>query len=782
MIATCPDLAELALIGRGDDSGSCSPELAAHVEECAKCREFLERCARNGLEPPGFPEAGLSELGTIPVIDGFTIDRELGRGAMGVVYLAHCDMPRRQVALKLLPGGRQASPSEHRRWLREAHAASLVRHPNIVTVYEAAETERWFVMAMEYIPGGTLADRLSRPVDPPSAARLIETIARAVHHIHQAGQLHLDLKPSNILLDGDAGAGWSAVIPKVSDFGIARSAEPGATDTGQASPGGTPSYMAPEQVTKSRKELTVQADIHGLGAILYQMLAGRPPYQGATVLETIDQVQRLEPVSPRRMNPAIPRDMETICLKCLHKDPDRRYASAEALASDLHLWLDGRPITARPTSAIERSWRWCRRRPAVAAMALALMVTVSVSFATVIGLWRRAERSFRTSDELLGDFVDLTIGVEGVRPEIQTLERLAPVLERQRQHLLELRAALPDDLQRARRLDAVEHRLCLTMMQSGRFEDARRILLESMGRMETFKRHHTQEKGLNGQLSYRLKLLAEVSESLGKHEDSVVYLSRAVKAIEEENRANPTPETISQLFERRRELAFLRFRHGDPAMAASLFTENLRQVELPPSGFLGPSFATVHFVAHSDAHLFLGDGPGRATTDTVGDGLCRNSAFARLAPMTDASQSPATWARIAAEALHSACEDADDAPHGETRVALNVINHLSWAASMFRGRGELDKARRIDDRSLALANLLVAAHPNEIASYLALSLAHFQVSKDAWKIEDRKAVEESLKLALQAAQRALGLNPSSEVAQQRIYDLQRRLVGLVAGK
>ena len=151
-----------------------------------------------------------------------------------------------------------------------------------------------------------------------------------MHHIHLCGQLHLDLKPSNILLDGHAGAGWEAMTPKVSDFGIARSAEPGATETGGLGAGGTPSYMAPEQITKPRKDMTARADIHGLGAILYHMLTGRPPYQGATVLETIDLVQRQEPIPPRRLNPKIPADLETICLKCLEKDPDRRYSSAEA--------------------------------------------------------------------------------------------------------------------------------------------------------------------------------------------------------------------------------------------------------------------------------------------------------------------------------------------------------------------------------------------------------------------------------------------------------------------
>jgi serine/threonine protein kinase len=297
---------------------------------------------------------------------------------MGVVYLAHRHMPSRPVALKLLLGGRRASQRERRQWLREAEAVSLVRHPNVVTLHEVAETDDWFLLVLEYIPGGTLADQLRKPLAPPDTARLIETIACAVHHIHLNGQLHLDLKPSNILLDGDVSAGWEAVIPKVSDFGIARSAEASATETGGIGPGGTPSYMAPEQIIRSRKDLSPMADIHGLGAILYHMLTGRPPYQGATVVETIDLVQRQEPVPPRRLNPRIPRDLETICLKCVEKDPSRRYASAELLAGDLARWLDGQPILARPVS------------PVISALAAALILTLAIGFAAVVILWRRA--------------------------------------------------------------------------------------------------------------------------------------------------------------------------------------------------------------------------------------------------------------------------------------------------------------------------------------------------------------------------------------------------------
>ena len=252
MTTTCPSPEELARIGAG--AGSCATGMAAHIDQCRECQEFLNQRVQDGLETLTPHPATLPGPETVPQIAGFTIEREFGRGAMGVVYLARRATPSRLVALKLLPGGRRAGPRERRQWLREAEAASLVRHPNIVTLYEVGEADDCFLLVLEYLPGGTLADRLCGPLMPMIAARLMETIARAVHHIHRHGQLHLDLKPSNILLDGDAGAGWETIIPKVSDFGIARTADPGTTDTGGVGAGGTPPYMAPEQITKPRRK------------------------------------------------------------------------------------------------------------------------------------------------------------------------------------------------------------------------------------------------------------------------------------------------------------------------------------------------------------------------------------------------------------------------------------------------------------------------------------------------------------------------------------------------
>jgi len=424
IMPACPNLEELAQIGIAGGAESCPPGFATHIERCPGCRDVLALCVRDGFDSLIPETIGLPASDALPHIEGFTIERELGRGAMGVVYLAHRQAPQPPVALKLLPGGRHAGTRQRRQWLREAEAAAMVRHPNVVTLYDVAEADDWFFLELEYLAGGTLADRLSEPLAPRHAARLTETIARAVHHIHQCGQLHLDLKPSNILLDGKPDSGWDTVIPKVSDFGIARSAQPGATDTGWLGAGGTPSYMAPEQITQPRNAMSPAADIHGLGGILYHLLTGRPPYQGATVLETIDLVQRQEAVPPRRLNPRIPRDLETICLKCLEKEPGRRYPTAELLADDLSRWVAGLPITARRVSLVEKGWRSCRHRPALTALAAALILAVSVNIFAFSLLWKRSAANFTVSNEMLDDLLEpCALGQDGL-PMALTVDRL----------------------------------------------------------------------------------------------------------------------------------------------------------------------------------------------------------------------------------------------------------------------------------------------------------------------------------------------------------------------
>jgi tetratricopeptide (TPR) repeat protein len=329
-----------------------------------------------------------------PDVPGYELLGELGRGAMGVVYRARQRSVNRLVALKLLPAAASADEEELARFRTEAEAVGRLQHPNIVSIYDVGGLDGLPYLALELVEGGTLAGRLDgTPWPPPRAAALVESLARAVHHVHRADLVHRDLKPSNVLLTAEG-------VPKITDFGLAKVLAGAAgtlTETGAIL--GTPSYMAPEQAEGQNRAVTTATDVWALGAILYELLAGRPPFKGQTALETLRLVQHAEPVAPRALNPAAPRDLETICLKCLQKAPPRRYGSAAVLADDLRRFQVGESILARPVGAGERLWRWCRRYPGVASLTAALALVVGGSLAGLTGLYLRAESERRRAEE-----------------------------------------------------------------------------------------------------------------------------------------------------------------------------------------------------------------------------------------------------------------------------------------------------------------------------------------------------------------------------------------------
>ena len=326
---------------------------------------------------PSDPTAATDGFEVGPVIPGYEIEDELGRGGMGVVYKARNLRLNRAVALKMILAGAHAGREAAFRFVTEAETVARLQHPNIVQIFHIDQHGGHPYFEMEFVGGGSLADRLDGTPRPPrDAARLVETLARAMAEAHRQGIVHRDLKPGNILLTPEG-------VPKVADFGLAKllTVESGLTRTDSIL--GSPSYMAPEQAEGKTREVGPAADLYALGAILYEMLTGRPPFRGATVLDTLQQVKTAEPVPPSRLVPGLPRDVETIALKCLAKDPARRYESATALADDLRRFQAGEPIVARPVGSLERGWRWCRRNPVVAgslgAAAAALLAVAGLS-------------------------------------------------------------------------------------------------------------------------------------------------------------------------------------------------------------------------------------------------------------------------------------------------------------------------------------------------------------------------------------------------------------------
>jgi WD40 repeat protein len=421
----CPAREQLTLLLAERLSGPEAEQVETHVQNCARCQEALDDLAgagpesvtprphrdeprpeflhrlrqldlagedvtnqdHDGSQPPPGPVDSPNDVKVKdwPQVTGYEILAEVGRGGMGVVYKARQLTLRRIVALKMILAGAHASADELARFRAEAETIARLQHPHIVQVYEVGEEKGCPYLALEYVEGGSLQEKFSdMPMAAREAAQLVETLARAIHEAHKRGVVHRDLKPANVLLTADG-------TPKVTDFGLAKRLDVTALQTQTGAILGTPSFMAPEQA--EGKVVGPAADIHALGATLYHLLTGYPPFLAETPLDTLLRVRLDEPVPPWVLRPRLSRDLSTICLKCLRKDPGQRYASALALAEDLRRFLAGEPIQARPTSLWEQGGKWVRRRPALAAayglLALALVLGGLGGGATL--LWRSAE-------------------------------------------------------------------------------------------------------------------------------------------------------------------------------------------------------------------------------------------------------------------------------------------------------------------------------------------------------------------------------------------------------
>jgi serine/threonine-protein kinase len=450
----------------------------------------------------------------------YQIVRELGAGGMGVVYEAWQAHPRRLVALKVslkrfLPGQPYLA-----RFMSESEIIARLQHPSIVQVFEAGEHEGQLYFAMELVPGGNLAQKLAAaPVTARQAAELVRRLAEAMQFAHQRGFIHRDLKPSNILLTLDG-------APKVSDFGLAKKFQEGPQNLAQevqtlsGTVLGTPSYMAPEQTDGNSREVRPAADVYALGAILYECLTGRPPFRAATPLETLEQVRRREPVPPRRLQQELPRDLQTICLKCLEKQPGKRYASAQDLADDLGRFLRGEAIRARPVSSGERLVKWARRQPALAALtalSCVFLVTLLVGGLVYQARLREAVRQAEANaDQTRREQQRADAGYKGAR---DTLNKMLGRLEEARP------AQVP----------------ALKEMQRALLEDALKFYQGVLQETD----HPETRVQLDAAWAY--KRAATIQQMLGRLEDSATNYRRSielVKGLPPEDREGQEPQVL----------------------------------------------------------------------------------------------------------------------------------------------------------------------------------------------------------------------------------------------
>jgi serine/threonine protein kinase len=376
------------------------------------------------LVEEAFPSDGAASVPT-PQLQDYDLLEELGHGGMAVVFKARQKSLNRIVALKMFRTGQRPGDEERKRFESEAHAVARLQHPNIVQIFEVGEADGHPFLCLEFVEGRSLAHHLrGNPMPARQAAALVEVLAGATHYAHEKGIIHRDLKPANILLQKTAGTGQKSEIrslrsggsgsgglsdlltsdfcPKIADFGLAKFLDADTLQTVSGATMGTPSYMAPEQAEGKAAAVGRQTDVYGLGAILYEMLTGRPPFRTDSPLHTLKQVVEADPARPRLLNPAVPRDLETVCLKSLQKEPSRRYATALALADDLRRFVNGQPVQARRIGALGRGWRWCRRNPGLASLAAVLILAVIGGLSGILYQWRLTEMARRdavASDE-----------------------------------------------------------------------------------------------------------------------------------------------------------------------------------------------------------------------------------------------------------------------------------------------------------------------------------------------------------------------------------------------
>jgi serine/threonine protein kinase len=727
-----------------------------------------------------------------PAVPGYEMLGELGRGGMGAVYRARQLSLNRLVALKVISAGAQAQAEEVARFQIEAVAVARLQHPHIVQVYETGASQGRPYLVMELVPGSSLAEKLAAaPLEARAAAELVRALASAMQHAHERGIIHRDLKPANVLLLPDG-------TPKITDFGLAKRLDVGEGQTRAGQLLGTPSYMAPEQAAAQKGRVGPTADVYALGAVLYECLTGRPPFKGATPWETVLQVLHADPVPPRRLRPGVPRDLETICLKCLHKEARKRYPSAHDFAEDLRRFMSSETILARPAGPIEKTTKWARRRPTMAALILVSACALGTLLAG--GVWYNARlRAARDRAEV--NFQMALRAVDEMLTEVGE-EQLASEPHMEQKRLALLQKALSFS-QRYLEQQGEEPRTHMqTALAYKRVGDIQRLLGQGAGAREAY----TQAIALLGPLcarepgtsEYRQALaychnfLGEVWRTEGKANQAEEAYLQAV-ALQEQLAAD-FPEVAvyrQELARTRYNLGILCRKTGRPARAEELFGQAIdllrRLVQEEPK-----------VAAHCQhlARAYLNLGPVlRATSrpdqaeEAYGQARTLLEELAQADPeKPDYRQELAVvWTNLGnVRAAGGRLEDAGQAYRQAVAVLERLVldfrrvpvyrqelaNSLNSLASVLARAGQLKDAAATWERAVAFLRTLHAEYPS-VAFYqgdlgMALGNLGWALSEEKDWARARPKFEEAI-VHLRAALAAVPNNPDYVTALRSGY-------------
>jgi serine/threonine-protein kinase len=722
----------------------------------------------------------------LPRVAGYEILGVLGRGGMGVVYKARHTQLQRLVALKLLRRGAHPTTDGADRFRREARVVAALRHPHIVDVYDyAGDSEPH--LAMMLCPGGSLAERV-KPMAPRPAAELVAALTGAVAHAHARAIIHRDLKPANVLFDSEGN-------PRVSDFGLVKqlgpdAREPSLTQTGAIV--GTPSYMAPEQA-RGLTEVGPAADVYALGAILYEMLTGRPPFRAATTFETLEQVIHSEPASPRSLNPDVPRDLETICLKCLEKEPRRRYPSAGELAEDLHRYRQGWPIKARPPGLVERGGKWLWRNW-VATIVMLLLVTLTVSLAvglaavdaerqrtkqanteteTALGRSRESEKSAAEQRQLS------LATVRRVVDKIQARLKDEPRQQELRKELLaEAEAGLKEVARAVDTSAAADHETIWVLLELGDiFRD-----LEAGGLLQARRQYEKAHEvawrlaeadpadaHAQRDLAVCLSSLGDTYRSEGKSEEALKWYQEALGIHRKLERAAPDDEKARQDLSVSLDLlGSLRRERGERKAALECYEEALaidrKQAAAEPTNPQAQRAVAVSLM--NLGALLLEDGKGEEALKHYGEAVVIIRNLARGAPTNVRFQQDlsAFLDRLGSlhrkrgemEAALKCYEEAlgidrkladDDPNNAQLQRGLNVS--LGHVAEVRLEQGDVGEALKLRKEALESRRKLAKGAPPTARDRRQLAVSLGLVGDVLWEMGDRKGALEHHEQALE---------------------------------